>query len=122
MLETEKQQLVQDFARNIQAQGLSMDQYFKFTGMTADKLMEQVGPNAEKRIKSTLVLENVAKAEKLEASEEDLENEYKRMADMYKMEVDKIKELLGENGLKDVKKDLVLKKAIDFVVGHAKEA
>ncbi len=122
MLETEKQQMVQDFARNIQAQGLSMDQYFKFTGMTAEKLMEQVGPNAEKRIKSTLVLENVAKAEKLEASDEDVENEYKRMAEAYKMEVDKIKEIIGENGLKDLKKDLVLKKAIDFVVDHAKEA
>ena len=122
MLETEKQQMVQDFARNIKAQGLSMDQYFKFTGMTAEKLMEQVGPNAEKRIKSTLVLENVAKAEKLEASDEDVENEYKRMAEAYKMEVDKIKEIIGENGLKDLKKDLVLKKAIDFVVDHAKEA
>ncbi|MCR5278712.1 MAG: trigger factor [Lachnospiraceae bacterium] len=122
MLETEKRQMVQDFTRNIQAQGLSMDQYFKFTGMNAEQLMEQVGPNAEKRIKSTLVLENVAKAEKFEASDEDVENEFKRMAEMYKMEVEKVKELVGENGLKEIKKDLVIKKAIDFVVDNAKES
>ena len=122
MLETEKRQMVQDFARNIQAQGINMEQYFKFTGMNPDQLMEQVAPNAEKRIKSTLVLENVAAAEKLEATDEDVENEFKRMADMYKMDVEKVKDLVGDKGVAEIKKDLVIKKAIDFVVENAKES
>ncbi len=122
MLETEKRQMLQDFARNIQSQGLTMDQYFKFTGMKPEQLMEQMGPNAEKRIKSTLVLENVAKAEKMEISDEDLENEFKRMAETYKMDIEKVKELVGDAGLKEVKKDLLIKKALDFVTENAKEA
>ncbi|MBQ3890255.1 MAG: trigger factor, partial [Lachnospiraceae bacterium] len=122
MLETQKRQMVQDFAQNIQQNGLTMDQYFKFTGLTAEKLMEQVAPNAEKRIKSRLVLEGVAKAEKLEASEEDYAKELERMAEAYKMELDKIKEMIDDNSKKQIMDDLAIQKAVDFVVSNAKEA
>ncbi|MBO7363531.1 MAG: trigger factor [Lachnospiraceae bacterium] len=124
MLETQKRQMIQDFAQRIQSQGLSMDQYMKFTGLTADKLLEQMAPQAEKRIKSRLVLENVVKAEKIEVSDEDYENELKRMSEDYKMEIDKLKEMIGENetAIKQIKEDLAIQKAVDFVVDNAKEA
>ncbi len=124
MLETQKRQMIQDFAQRIQSQGLSMDQYMKFTGLTADKLLEQMAPQAEKRIKSRLVLENVVKAEKIEISDEDYENELKRMSEDYKMEIDKLKEMIGENetAIKQIKEDLAIQKAVDFVVDNAKEA
>ena len=85
MIETQQRQMIQEFAQNIQMQGLSIEQYFQFTGLTAEKMMEQVKPQAEKRIKSRLVLEAVAKAENIVASEEDFEEEIAKMAEMYKM-------------------------------------
>jgi len=122
MLETQKRQMIQDFAQNIQAQGLTMEQYFQFTGLTAEKLLEQVEPNAKKRIESRLVLEGVVKAENLTASEEDYEKELQRMADTYKMDLEKIKELVDENGKKQIMEDLAIQKAVDFVIDNAKEA
>lgn len=122
MLETQKRQMIQDFAQNIQAQGLSMEQYFQFTGLTVEKLMEQIEPNAKKRIESRLVLEAVVKAEGLTASEEDYEKELARMAEAYKMEVEKIKEIIDEKGKKQIMEDLAIQKAVDFVVDNAKEA
>jgi len=122
MLETQKRQMIQDFAQNIQAQGLSMEQYFQFTGLTVEKLMEQIEPNAKKRIESRLVLEAVVKAEGLTASEEDYEKELARMAEAYKMEVEKIKEIIDEKGKKQIMEDLAIQKAVDFVVENAKEA
>ncbi|MBP5153311.1 MAG: trigger factor [Lachnospiraceae bacterium] len=122
MLETQKRQMVQDFSRNIQAQGLTMDQYFKFTGLSPEKFMEQVEPGAKKRIESRLVLENIVKAENIEAGEDDYEQEIARMAENYRMEIDKVKELIDDNGKKESMKDLAVKKAIDFVVSNAKEA
>ena len=121
MIETQQRQMIQEFAQNIQAQGLSIDQYFQFTGLTAEKMMEQVKPQAEKRIKSRLVLEAVAKAENIVASEEDFDNEVAKMAEMYKMEVDKIKESIGEEGKKQMMEDLAVSKAAEFVVNEAKE-
>ena len=122
MLDTQQRQMVQDYAQRLQSQGLSMEQYMQFTGTTAQMLLEQVKPQALKRIQSRLVLEAVAAAENLTASEEEYEEEIKAMGEAYQMETDKVKELLGENGRKQVMDDLAVRKAVDFVVENAKEA
>ena len=124
MVETQQREMVQEYAQRMQSQGISMEQYMKLTGMTVQMLMEQVKPQAMKRIQSRLVLEAVAVAEKLEATEEDFEEEVKTMAEVYSMDtdkVDKVKELLGENGKKQVMQDIVVKKAAEFVTENAKE-
>lgn len=122
MVETQQRQMVEEFAQRLQSQGLSMEQYMQFTGMTPAGLIEQVKPQALKRIQSRLVLEAVVAAEKMEASEEEFEEEVKTMAEAYQMEADKVKELLGENGAKQVKEDICIRKAVEFVVENAKEA
>ncbi|MBP5152417.1 MAG: trigger factor [Lachnospiraceae bacterium] len=122
MLDTKKRQMVQDFAQNMRQQGLTLEQYFQFTGLTAEKMLEQVEPQAKKSIESRLVLENIVKAEKIEASEEDFENELKRIADAYKMEIDKVKEMIDDNAKKQILEDLAVQKAVEFVVSNAKEA
>ncbi|MBP5623565.1 MAG: trigger factor, partial [Lachnospiraceae bacterium] len=124
MLETEKRQMVQDFAQRIQPQGLSMQQYAQFTGVTAESLLEQAGPSAEKRIKSRLVVENIVKAEKIEVTEEEYEKELERLSESYQMEIDKLKEMIAGNdkAVEQIKEDLAMQKAIDFVVSNAKEA
>lgn len=122
MLETQQRQMVEDFAQRIQSQGLSMEQYLQFTGMTPANLIEQVKPQALKRIQSRLVLEAVVAAEGMTATEEEFEEEVKTMAEAYQMEADKVKELLGENGKKQVMEDVCIKKAVEFVVENAKEA
>lgn len=121
MLETQQRQMVEEFAQRLQMQGLSLDQYFQFTGLNAQMMLDQVKPQAEKRIKSSLVLEAVAEAEKFEISEEDLEKEFARMADIYQMDVEKVKELLDDYQKEQVKKDLAVRKAVEFVVENAKE-
>lgn len=121
MVETQQRQMVQDYAQRLQAQGLSIEQYMQFTGMTPQLLLEQVKPQALKRIQSRLVLEAVAAAENMEASEEDFEEEVGKMGEAYKMEADKVKELLGENGKEQVMQDIRVRKAADFVVENAKE-
>lgn len=121
MIETQQRQMVDEFAQRIQMQGISLEQYFQFTGLSAEKLMEQVKPQAEKRIQSRLVLEAIVDAEKIEASEEEFEEEIKKMAEAYQMEVDKVKEVLGENETKQIKKDLAIQKAVAFVTENAKE-
>ncbi|MBP5197487.1 MAG: trigger factor [Lachnospiraceae bacterium] len=122
MLETQQRQMVEDFAQRLQSQGLSMQQYMQFTGMTADAFLEQVKPQALRRIQSRLVLEAVAKAENFEATDEEFDSEIKTMAEAYQMETDKVKELLGEAGAKQVKEDILVKKAVEFVVENAKES
>ncbi len=122
MLETQQRQMIEEFAQRIQSQGLSMEQYMQFTGLTPATLLEQVKPQAMKRIQSRLVLEAVVAAEKMVASEEEFEEEAKTMAEAYQMEVEKVKELLGENGKKQVMEDICIKKAVEFVVENAKEA
>jgi len=121
MVETTQRQMIQEFAQNIQMQGLSLEQYFQFTGLTAETMMDQVKPQAEKRIKSRLVLEAVVKAENIVATEEDFDNEIAKMAEMYKMEADKVKESIGEEGKKQLMEDLAVSKAVEFVVNEAKE-
>lgn len=122
MLETQQRQMVDEFAQRIRSQGLNMEQYMQFTGITAEAMMEQVKPQALKRIQSRLVLEAVAAAEKMEVSAEELEAEVKTMGEAYQMEPDKVKELLGENGTKQVKEDICIRKAVEFLVENAKEA
>ena len=120
-IQTEQRQMVNEFAQRMQAQGLSMQQYMQFTGVTPEKLLEQVKPQAESRIKSRLVLEAVANAEGITVSDEDFDKEIATMAEAYQLEVDKIKEMMGEAGAKDIRKDILIKKALEFVADNAKE-
>ena len=122
MIETQQRQIVNDFAQRLQMQGLSMEQYLQYTGSSVEKMMEQVKPQAEERIKSRLVLEAVAAAEKLEATDEEFEAELKKMADQYKMEIEKIKGMISEKEQKQIRDDLAVQKAADFVVENSKEA
>ena len=121
MIETQQRQMIDEFAQRIQMQGLTLEQYFQFTGASYDQMIEQVKPQAEKRIQSRLVLEAVAAAEKIEATEEDYEEELKSMAEAYQMDVDKVKELLPEKSVQQIKEDIAVKKAAEFVVDNAKE-
>lgn len=120
MVETEQRQIIEEFSQRMRMQGLTMEQYMQFTGMTPQALMDQTKPQALKRIQSRLVLEAVAKAEDLKASEEDYAAEIKDISEKYQMEEDKIKEMLGEKGKKQVEEDLAIRKAVDFLVDNAK--
>ena len=100
---------------------LSVEQYFQYTGMTADKIMEEMKPEAVKRIKNSLVLEAVAKAENIEVSEEEFEAELQKMADMYKMEIEKIKEFMQDAEAKQMKDDIAIQKAVELIVSSAVE-
>ncbi len=121
MLETQQRQMVDEFAQRIQMQGLTMEQYFQFTGASYDQLVEQVKPQAEKRIQSRLVLEAVAKAENITATDEDYEEELKVMAEAYQMEVDKVREMLPEKSADQIREDIAVRKAAQFAVENAKE-
>lgn len=121
MVETQQRQLLEDFAQRMESQGLTLEQYLQFTGQTSEAMLEQMKPQALKRIQFRLVLEAVAAAEKLEATEEDFQAEVDKMAESYKLEADKVRELLGENGRKQVMEDLAVKKALDLVVENAVE-
>ena len=121
MLETQQRQMVEDFAQRIQMQGLSMEQYMQFTGLTVETLLDQVKPQALRRIQSRLVLEAIAVAEKFEVTEAEYDEEISKMAEMYQMEADKVKELLGEKHSAEVRKDITVRKAVEYVVANAKE-
>lgn len=121
MVDTQVRQMAEDFSRRLQQQGLSVEQYFQFTGLTADKLFADMQPEAEKRIKSRLVLEAIVKAENIEVSDEEYESELNKMAESYGMEVDKIKEFMGEYEQKQIREDIAVHKAVDLVVAEAVE-
>ena len=121
MVATQQRQMVDEFAQRLAMQGLSMEQYSQFTGMTAATMMEQVKPQAEKRIKSRLVLEAVVEAEKIEVSDAEYEEELAKMAEAYKMEVEQIKEIMDDERAVEMKKDMAIQKAVEFVVANAKE-
>lgn len=121
MIDTQVTRMAEDFAQRLQQQGLSVEQYFQYTGMTADKIMEEMKPEAVKRIQSRLVLEAVVKAENIETSEEDFEAELKKMAETYKMELDQIKEFMGDYEKKQIKEDLAIQKAIEVITGSVVE-
>ena len=121
MTKTECRQMMDDFSRRMQQQGLSMEQYFQFTGMTAEKMQEEMKPQALKRIQTRLVLEKVAEAENIQPSEEEITEEIQKMADAYKMEADKIREAIGESGLEQMKKDMAVQKAVTVIADAAVE-
>ncbi len=95
MIETQTRQMLDDFARRMQSQGLTMEQYFQFTGHDVDKMMEEMKPQAVKRIQTRLVLEKHRRSREHSATDEEVDEEIAKMAEMYKMEVDKLKELHG---------------------------
>ena len=120
MIEAQCQRMVEEFAQNIAMQGISFDQYMQFTGTTVDQLTEQVKPQAEARVQSSLVLEAIVKAEKIEASDEEFDEEIKRMAERYQMEADKVNELLSDDDKKNIRADICARKAAKLVVEKAK--
>ena len=121
MVDMQVRQMAEDFAYRMQGQGLSIEQYFQFTGMTPEAFLEQMKPQALKRIQSRLVLEAVVDAEKITVSEEEIEAEYDKMATAYQMELDKVKELIGDEQKEQLTKDIAVQKAVTFVVDNAVE-
>lgn len=121
MVELQARQMADDFARRIMQQGMSLEQYFQFTGLTEEKMMEELKPQAEKRIRTRLVLEAIVAAENIEVSDERLEEELKKMADAYQMEVDKLKEFMGENEKKQMKEDIAVQEAVTLITEAAVE-
>lgn len=121
MVAEQVRNMVDDFARRLQSQGLTMDQYMQFTGMTTDKLTEQMRPEALKRIQNSLVLEAVAKAEDIQISDEKVDEEITKMAEAYKMEFAKLKELMGDYEINQMKKDLAIQAAADMITEAAVE-
>ena len=120
MIDTQARQMLDDFAQRMQMQGLSMQQYMQYTGMDAAKMQEQMKPQAEKRIKTRLVLEKIAETENIEVTEEEINSELEKMASMYNMEVEKLKEYMGDAEKESIKKDLAVQKAVDLLVASAK--
>lgn len=121
MIEMQIESMIEEFAQRISQQGLSFEQYMQFSGVTMDKLKEQVRPDAISRIKSSLVLEQIAEEEKIEVTEEDIEAEMEKLASAYDMELDKIKELMGDAEKESMKKDLAVQKAVALVMDNVKE-
>jgi len=120
MIDQQVRNMIDSYARRMQSQGLTLEQYMQFTGMTMEQLQEQTRPQAEKQIRTRLVLEAVAEKENIEVSDEAVEAELKKMAEAYKMELDQIKGFMGENELKQIKQDLAVQEAVDFLVAEAK--
>lgn len=121
MIEMMQEQMVDEFAQRLNYQGLNIEQYFKFTGSDMNAMKEQCKPEALRRIQSRLVLEAISKAEAIEVTEEDMDKELENMASMYQMDVEKLKEVVGEHESDSIKKDIAIQKAVDLVVEAAKE-
>lgn len=121
MIDTQVQRMVEDFSQRLQQQGLTIEQYFQYTGLTPDKIIGDMKPEAERRIKNSLVLTAVAKAENIEISDDEYEEELKKMAEAYHMEVDKIKELTGEEQAGQIKEDMKIQKAVELITNAAVE-
>ena len=121
MVETQVSQMAEDFSRRIQSQGLTMEQYFQFTGLSAEKILEDMRPQAVKSLETRLVLEEIVKAENIEVSEERFDEEVQKMAETYRMEADKIKETMGEKEKEQMRKDIAVQEAITFLVENAVE-
>jgi trigger factor len=121
MIEVQQDQMVDEFAQRLQYQGLQLEQYLQFTGMDMNAMKEQVKPEALKRIQSRLVLEAIANKESVEVTQEDIDKELENMANMYQMDLDRLKDVMGENETDSVKKDIAIQKAVDLVVEAAKE-
>ena len=121
MIDMQAQSMVEEFAQRIAAQGMSFEQYLQFTGMTDDKLKEQVRPEALQRIQSSLVLEQIVKEENIVASDEDVDAEVEKMAAMYGMKAEDLKSYMGDSEKESMKRDIAVKKAVEFVMANVKE-
>ena len=122
MVDAQIDQMADDFGRRMQSQGLSLEQYFQFTGLTMEKLRDELKPQALKRIQTRLVLEKIAEVEEIQPTEEQVDEEIKKMAEMYNMEADKLKEMIGEYEMDQMKKDMAVQQAVTLVADAAKEA
>jgi trigger factor len=121
MIDTQVNRMAEDFAQRLQQQGLSLEQYFQYTGLTPEKIIDDMKPEALKRIKNSLVLEAIVKAEGIEASDEDIDAEVTKMADMYKMDAEKLKANMGEEDKKQMGADIAIQKVVDLLVESAVE-
>lgn len=121
MLDSQVDQMKNEFAQRIQAQGIALEQYLMFTGMTEEKMREELRPQAEKRIKTRLVLEAIAKAENLEVSDERVDEEIKKMAESYNMEAEKLMEYMSEDERQQMKEDMAVQDAVTFLTDNAVE-
>ena len=122
MMETEQRSIINDFSQRLKMQGMNIEQYYMYTGLNEEKMMEQVKEQADRRIKTRLVCEAIVNAEKIEVSEEELDAELKKLADQYGLEVDKVKnEFMDAERISEFKKDIAIQKAITFVTENAKE-
>ena len=122
MVDAQIDQMADDFGRRMQSQGLSLEQYFQFTGLTMEKLRDELKPQALIRIQTRLVLEKIAEVEDIQPTDEQVDEEIAKMAEMYKMEADKLKEMIGEYEMAQMKKDMAVQQAVTFVADAAKEA
>lgn len=120
MVDEQVRNMIEDYARRLQSQGISFDQYLQFTGSTIEQLQEQMRPQAELRLRTRLVLEAVVAAEKIEPSDELIEAEIKKMSENYKMDAEQIKTIMGEAGMAQMKADMAVQEAVDFLVAEAK--
>lgn len=121
MIDSQVQNMIQEFAQRLAQQGLSFDQYMQFSGVTMDKMKEQVRPEAITRIQSSLVLEQIAKEQNFEITDADVDAEIEKMAAAYKMEADKLKEYMGDSERESMKRDIAIEKAVNFIMDNAKE-
>ena len=121
MIDTQVQRMVEDFSQRLQQQGLTIEQYFQYTGLTPEKIIGDMEPEAERRIKNSLVLAAVAKAENIEISDDEYEEELKKMAEAYHMDIEKIKELTGEEQAGQIKEDMKIQKAVELIAEAAVE-
>ena len=121
MINEQVRRMADDFSRRIQAQGITFEQYMQFTGMTVDQMLDQMKPEALKRIQNSLVLEAIAKAENIEISDERVDEEIAKMAEQYKMEVDKLKEIMGEQEREQMRNDLAIQAAVEMITDAAVE-
>ena len=119
MLELQIENMIDDYGRRMAQQGLPLDKYMEYTGMTMDQLKEQFRPQAERNLKTRLVLEEIVKQENIEITEEALDAEIKKMADTYKIDVEKMKEFMGDSEKESMAMDLKVQEAVDFLVAEA---
>lgn len=115
MIDSQVDQMIQEFQQRVSYQGISFEQYLQFTGQSLDAMKESMRPEAVRRIQSSLVLEAIVAAENIEATEEDLDKEFERMASMYQMEKDQIASFMGDAEKENMKKDIAIQKAVEFL-------
>jgi trigger factor len=119
MIEAQVDQMVQDFKQRLGYQGMDFDMYLQYTGKDPESFREDMKPEAEKRIRGSLVLEQIAEDEEITAGDEDVKAELERMASMYQMSVEQIEQFLPEDEKESMKKNLATQKAVDFLIEYA---